>query len=241
MAHTHGVALRIGIFGRGRLGSAVAAAVDVAEDLELSWTVGREETTEPADVPVDVALDLSHADGVPAHLSWAGATGTDLVIGATGWDPTLLGLVDTQASGVLTAPNFSLSVALMRRLAVVLGRYAEASPERADLAVSEVHHTRKADAPSGTAVLLQRALAEGSGLDPDRVQTASLRLGAVVGRHDVHYETPSESILLRHEARTREIYVPGALAAARWLRGRPGVHSFDDLAAELLDPLFAKP
>lgn len=234
-----GVALCIGIFGTGRLGSAVAAAVEAADDLELAWTLSREGA--PEDRPVDVALDLSHADGVPTHLAWAAETGTDLVIGATGWDRSLLTDTDTQAFGVLTAPNFSLSVALMRRLALVIGRYAAASPEPADLAVSEVHHTRKVDAPSGTAVLLQRALAEGSGGDAGSVQTTSLRLGNVIGRHEVHYETPSESIALSHQAHTRDVYVPGALAATRWLHGRPGRHTFDDLAADLLDPLLAKP
>lgn len=231
--------LRIGIFGRGRLGSAVAAAVDAADDLDLTWATGREGA--PADRPVDVALDLSNADGVPGHLAWATETGTDLVIGATGWDRALLTEADTEKFGVLTAPNFSLSVALVRRLALVLGRYADRTPEPADLAVSEVHHTRKVDAPSGTAVLLQRALAEGAGRDLQQVQTTSLRLGTVVGRHEVHYETPAESIVLTHQAHSREIYVPGALAAARWLHGRPGLHSFEDLAADLLDPLFVKP
>lgn len=233
------MALRIGIFGRGRLGSAVAAAVDAADDLDLAWTTGREGA--PADLPVDVALDLSSADGVPGHLAWAAGTRTDLVIGATGWDRDLVSDAGPEEFGVLTAPNFSLSVALMRRLALVLGRYADASPESADLAVSEVHHTRKVDAPSGTAVLLQHALAEGAAREAAAVQTASLRLGTVVGRHEVHYETPSESIVLSHQAHTREVYVPGALAAVRWLHGRTGLHTFDDLAADLLDPLLAKP
>jgi 4-hydroxy-tetrahydrodipicolinate reductase len=229
------MALRIGIFGQGRLGSAVAAAAAVADDLEVSWTVGRQE---PAG-PVDVALDLSHADAVPLHLKWAHATGTDLVIGATGWDRALLADADDGTIGVLTAPNFSLSVALMRRLALVLGRYAAQSPVPTDLAVSEVHHTAKVDAPSGTAVLLGRALAEGAGRAEDEVQTASLRLGAVVGRHDVRLETAAERIVLTHEAHSREVFVPGALAAARWVHRRPGIHSFDDLAADALDPLFA--
>jgi dihydrodipicolinate reductase len=74
------VSVRIGIFGHGRLGGLVAEAAD---DLELVWALGRDGTPDP---DIDVALDLSNADAAPDHLAWCAATGTDLVIGATGWD-----------------------------------------------------------------------------------------------------------------------------------------------------------
>lgn len=247
--------LQIGIFGRGRLGSAIAAAAETAEDIDIAWQVGRDLPQELT--PVDVAVEVSHADAVADRLAWARESGTDLVIGTTGWDPDLLspapypGLLTpapsaaqptaeqpgaaAPANGILTAPNFSLTVALMRRISLALGRYAALTG--ADLAVSEVHHTRKADAPSGTALLLREALRAGSGQED--VQTSSLRLGAVVGRHDVHLNSSAESITLTHEAHSREIYGLGALTAARWLHGRRGIFTFDDLAAEVLDPLFS--
>lgn len=239
--------LQIGIFGRGRLGSAIAAAAEQADDLEVAWLVGQE-TTEHLS-PVDVALDVSHADGVDDHLRWARATGTDLVIGATGWDPALLPIggrdqevgTDAQhpAIGILTAPNFSLTVALLRRLTLTLGRYAAASHEHLDVAVSEVHHTRKVDAPSGTAVLLRNALAEATARPAHDIQTTSLRLGEVVGRHDVHLTGAHESITLTHEAHTRDVFALGALTAARWIHGRRGTFTFDDLADDVIDPLFS--
>ncbi|USQ77362.1 4-hydroxy-tetrahydrodipicolinate reductase [Ornithinimicrobium cryptoxanthini] len=239
--------LQIGIFGRGRLGSAIAAAADQTNDLEVAWLVGHEATEHLS--PVDVALDVSHADGVDDHLTWARATGTDLVIGATGWDPALLATssrcqevgTDAQhpAIGILTAPNFSLTVALLRRLTLTLGRYAAASPEHLDVAVSEVHHTRKVDAPSGTAVLLRDALAEATARPAHGIQTTSLRLGEVVGRHDVHLTGAHESITLTHEAHTRDVFALGALTAARWIHGRRGTFTFDDLADDVIDPLFS--
>lgn len=238
--------LQIGIFGRGRLGSAIAAALEQTEDLELAWQVGRDV---PHDLhPVDVALEVSHADAVADRLAWAHERGTDLVIGTTGWDQALLDTAAPTSSptdgtdrvspaiGILTAPNFSLTVALMRRISMALGRYAEQTG--ADLAVSEVHHTRKVDAPSGTALLLRDSLSQGSGRATADIQTASLRLGDVVGRHDVHLTSAAESITLTHEAFSREIYGLGALTAIRWLHGRRGTFTFDDLAAEVLDPLF---
>lgn len=240
------MALRIGIIGRGRLGGLVADAVQHADDLELAWTAGREGPPEgPAEAgtgTADVAVDVSHADAVAASLDWAGRTGTDLVIGTTGWDRALL-QDPTPGVGVLVAPNFSLSMALVRQLSLVLGRYAARTQERAggdgtvDLAVHEVHHRHKVDAPSGSAVLLARALAEGAGRQEEEVATSSQRLGEVVGRHEVHFATPAESLVLTHEAHRREVFAQGALTAARWVHGRPGVHTFDDLAADELASL----
>lgn len=243
--------LQIGIFGRGRLGSAIAAAAEQADDVEVAWLVGREAVESLP--PVDVALDVSHAGGVADHLTWARATSTDLVIGATGWTPDLLatqprdtaqpdGITSTEANqaiGILTAPNFSLSVALLRRLTLTLGRYAAASPEHVDVAVSEVHHTRKADAPSGTAILLRDTLAAATARPSVAIQTTSLRLGEVVGRHEVHLTSATESITLTHEAHTRDVFALGALAAARWIHGRRGTFTFDDLATDVIDPLFS--
>lgn len=229
------MSLRVGIFGRGRLGGLVADAVTATDDLELAWALGRKDSPSTR---ADVALDLSHADAVPAHLAWAAETGTDLVIGATGWDRCALERAPASI-GVLTAPNFSLSMALLRRLSLVLGRYAARSPEPVDLAVAETHHRAKADAPSGSAVLLAAALAQGAGRGIADIQTASLRLGTVVGRHEVRYESPAESIVLAHEAHTPEVFAQGALTAARWVHGRPGIHTFDDLAADHLAPLLA--
>lgn len=229
------MALRIGIFGRGRLGSLVEAAVRRDGDLELVWALGRDE--QPSG-QVDVAVDVTHPEAAPGHLAWARDTGTDLVVGTTGWggDVTVLGA--EPAIGVLLAPNFSLSVALMRRLATVLGGYAVHAPEPVDLAVTDTHHRAKVDSPSGTAVLLRDALAQASGRGTDEVQTTSLRMGTVVGRHAVLYESASESLVISHEAHTREVFATGALAAARWVHGRPGVHTVDDWAHDHLHHLF---
>jgi 4-hydroxy-tetrahydrodipicolinate reductase len=236
------VALRIGIFGRGRLGSLVEAAVRRDADLELVWALGRDEQPSGA---VDVAVDVTHADAVGPHLAWARDTGTDLVIGTTGWSTDLLG-TDTDIGtthdsgiGVLVAPNFSLSVALMRRLATVIGGYAVHAPEPVDLAVTDTHHRGKVDAPSGTAAMLRDALALASGRAADEVQTTSLRMGTVVGRHSVLYESASESLVITHEAHTREVFAAGALAAARWVHGRPGTHTVDDWAHDQLHHLFS--
>jgi 4-hydroxy-tetrahydrodipicolinate reductase len=231
---------RIGIFGRGRLGLAIAAEAGAA----VAWQVDQGEYPSG---PVDVVIDASVAEAVEAHLDWALATGTDLVIGATGWSmPDLEARVGGRI-GVLTASNFSLTVALMARLATVLGRFAALDPAR-DPYLVEHHHRLKADAPSGTAKTLAAAVMAGlprktewtlSTPAPHQLSIGVIRAGAEVGTHTVGLDAPAEVLELTHMARSRAPFAQGALLAAHWLHGRKGLYTMDDLATELLDPLFA--
>jgi 4-hydroxy-tetrahydrodipicolinate reductase len=216
--------IRIGLFGRGRLGSAIAAEAGNA----LAWHIDKGEATTG---PVDVAIDASMAEAVEEHLTWALATGTDLVIGATGWTLPSLEARVAGRIGVLTSSNFSLTVALMARLATVMGRFAALDPAR-DPYLLEHHHRLKADAPSGTAKTLAAALMRGCPRKTEwTLGTPELhQLNIAVVRAGAEFGT--------HTARSRAPFAQGALTAARWLRGRKGVFSMDDLAADLLDPLF---
>lgn len=235
--------MRIGIFGQGRLGSAIAEAVAQAPDMDLAWTL--DGPGEPG--PCDLALDASVAAAVPGHVDWALATGTDLVIGATGWElPGLEARVGTRI-GLLAAPNFSLAVALMARLATILGRFAALDGEL-DPYLVEHHHRHKLDAPSGTARRLAQAVLAGHpgkrgwtlGVPaPDQLGISVVRAGAEFGLHTVALDGPAETLSLTHQARSRAVFGRGALRAARWIRGRKGLYSFDDFAQELLEPLFA--
>lgn len=233
------MACTVGLFGNGRLGSLVAATIRQRDDLDCRWQLGRGQRL--TDLPtVDVAIDVSHADAVPAHLSWSADTGTDLVIGATGWPQSdLEGFHGQGGVGVLIAPNFSLSMALLGRFATILGGYAARSADSVDLAVAETHHRAKVDAPSGSAAMLAAALAQGSGREPGQIPTTSLRMGSVVGHHEVRYESATEAMALAHHAHDRAIFADGAVAAALWLRGRHGIFTLEDWAAEQLDDLFA--
>lgn len=235
--------MRIGIFGRGRLGSAIASAAGP----DLAWQVARE--APPAE-SVDVAIDATTGAAVEGHLAWALARGASLVIGATGWDiPDLAARVENRI-GVVVAPNFSLTVALLARLTRVLGRYA-ATDARFDPYIVEHHQARKLDAPSGTARMLagimiracprKQAIAtphEGPIAASD-LCVASVRAGnSGANSHTVVLESPEESLLVRHEGRGSAVYASGALAACRFIAGRRGVFKMDDVARDALDPLF---
>lgn len=226
----------LGLFGTGRLGSAIRRLADDRDDVIVRWAVGREGADDLE--RVDVALDVSTGPAVAEHLTWARRTGTDLVIGATGWDPALLADGD-HGLRVLVAPNFSLGVALARRLSLLLGGYAAATDRdgvAVDLAVTETHHRHKIDAPSGTALALRDALSVGAARHPEDVQTTSLRLGEVIGDHEVTVATALETITVRHTAHDRDLFAAGALTAATWLTTRPapGLYTLDDLAEDHL-------
>ncbi len=237
--------MRVGIFGRGRLGTAIARAVP--EDWRIVWQVGRGEAR-PEETP-DVAIDASAAEAVSAHLEWALSAGVNLVIGATGWE--LPGAAERvgRRIGVMAAPNFSLGAALMGRLAAVLGAFAALDPAR-DLYLTEAHHRRKADAPSGTARMLADRLAaacpryEGWSLSPPAsprlLGIGVVRAGAECGTHTMGYDSPGEVLEITHRVRGREVFGEGAVAAARWMAGRRGWFRFADLADEMLGQLFSK-
>jgi 4-hydroxy-tetrahydrodipicolinate reductase len=234
--------MKVGIFGRGRLGSAIAAGAAGS----VAWQVGRENAPHH---DVDVAIDASAGPAVAGHLDWALQHGCPLVIGATGFEiPDLESRVGKRI-GVVVAPNFSLAVALMARLTHVLARFA-ANDERFDPYIVEHHPSRKADAPSGTArmlagVVLRACPRKESYTMPERRPLArnelcvsAIRAGDRASSHTVGLEADAEALMLTHEARSVGAYAAGAMAACRWLGARRGVFNMDDVARDVLDPLF---
>ena len=148
---------------------------------------------------------------------------------------------------MVTAPNFSLGVVLLRRLSLALARFAALDATR-DPYLIEHHQAKKHDAPSGTAKVLAATLLEGcprkrswklgGPLAADELSVGVLRAGSTYSEHRVGIDAPAEVIELRHTARSAAAFAQGALAAAQWIRGRTGLFTMDDVAASVLDPLF---
>ncbi len=233
--------MRLGVFGRGRMGGAIAAEIArytaSPDALELAWTEGREAGPRTR---VEVAVEASHASAVEEHLEWALSTGTDIVIATTGWKiPDLAERVGTRI-GVLVASNLSMGVALMRKLAVIMGAYA-ATDQEADLGIIEHHHKMKLDAPSGTAITLASAIQSScprfsgwkiGAYEKDKINIASLRSGFEIGRHDIILDSPFETLTISHHAKDRRVFAAGAMRGATWIWGRRGVFTMDDLATD---------
>ena len=179
--------------------------------------------------PADVAVDFSTAEALRGNFRRYLDRGLPVVIGTTGWsahEAELRRHAEAAHLGVVAAANFSIGVHLFLRAARALA--AEfAGRSGFDGFILEEHHAAKLDAPSGTARVLQSRLR-----DADREREypiTSIRAGAFPGTHMVTYDGPYETIVLSHTARSREGFAAGALAAAEWLPGRPGVHTLDDM------------
>lgn len=196
----------------------------VEAEAALAYSDGLDPAVMPADT---VVLELSRVAALPAHAQQAAVEGWPLVVGVTGLDEAAeAALVQAAARiPVLLAPNFSLGIALLKRLALVA---AEALGPEFDGAILDVHHRHKVDAPSGTA----RALAEALASAGRTVPIVSQRLGEVIGDHTLTFAGPGERFELRHQAEDRTLFARGALAAATFLRGRgPGTYTMDDVLA----------
>lgn len=199
-------------------------------------------------VAADVVIDFSGPDGLAAALDYCTTHQAALVTGTTGIDAALQSRLDqaSQQIPVLHAANFSLGVAVLKRL---LREAAAALPDW-DLEIVEAHHGRKEDAPSGTALALGYAAAQARGttLERDAVYVregrpgarrsgsigfAVVRGGDVVGEHMALLLGHGERVELGHRATDRSIFARGALEAAAWLVGRkPGAYGIDDLLQE---------
>lgn len=233
--------IRIGLFGAGRLGRAIAAHLGE----RIAWQVTRE--APPAD-EIDAVIEASTATKVEARLDWALQHQVPLVIGSTGWDlPDLRQRVGDRI-GVVTAPNFSLGIALLRRMSLVLARFA-GHDEQLDPYIVEHHSARKHDAPSGTAKLLADTMLSGCShktnwkvggpLETNDLSVAVMRAGHTYSEHRVGVDAPAEVLELRHTARSPAAFAEGALAAATWIQGKRGVFTMDEVSSDLLNPLFA--
>ncbi|HIT34626.1 MAG TPA: 4-hydroxy-tetrahydrodipicolinate reductase [Candidatus Faecousia intestinigallinarum] len=181
---------------------------------------------------VDMVIDFSHHTAVNDVLEYAKSRGAAVVIGTTGHTDVEKALIRTAAQDipVFFSGNMSLGIAVLCRLA----KEAAAFFPDADIEILEIHHNRKVDAPSGTAKMLFHALQEvrpqaaahcgrvGEGRrKKNEIGIQSLRMGNVVGVHEVHIATGSQTLTLRHEAGDRGMLADGAVDAAKFLLGKP--------------------
>lgn len=237
----HGVAVAAALVRPGSALEGTPVAGPVANGVPLEYTAALD-----PDAGVSVLVDFSHADAFEAALALAVGHGLGLVSGTTGLDARQQRLLDEAAQRipVLWAANFSLGVALLEHLAEFAA--ARLGPGF-DAEILEIHHARKRDAPSGTALALGRAVAAGRGLPLDdlarferhgqtgprqegEIGFAVLRGGDVVGEHTVMFAGRGERIELTHRATSRDVFALGALRAAHWLAGQsPGRYRLGEI------------
>jgi 4-hydroxy-tetrahydrodipicolinate reductase len=231
----------------------IVAALTIPEDPALGADAGVLGGVAPLGVAAscdpnadfDVLIDFTAPAGVEQWSAACAARGAALVSGVTALtEPAQAALRRAaERTAVLWAPNMSMGVNLLIRMA----RELAARVPDWDIEIVEAHHGAKLDAPSGTARALLEAVCQGRKVDPSETATYgrqghrcprktgevgvhALRLGGVVGDHDVHFATSAETLTLRHHAASRDVFAAGALHAARWLCGRPpGLYTMADV------------
>jgi len=250
--------INLATIGDGRMGRRIAELA-ASNGFTTVLTLGEKNNvkgsgiTESSFSGVDVAIDFTHPNAAITHINRVLETGTPLVMGTTGWLTeanrlTVEKLIDRHDGRLVYGSNFSLGVQLFMKLARAAGEtFGKAAGF--DASLHEVHHTGKADAPSGTAITTAEQFLAGAGRDnkttygiPERgkIDTeafgiTSQRLGDVFGEHELRINSPWDDITLSHKALSRDGFAVGALKTASWLLNqKPGFYLIEDVVEEVL-------
>lgn len=236
---------------------ALAAALTAANDPQCGRPMPfggcQVSVTDRLEAPCDVLIDFTVPDGTMQWLAVCLDAAIPMVIGTTGHDERQRARIRdaSRTLPIVKAGNFSIGVAvLLRHVAQV----ARVLGDDFDIEIVETHHRHKADAPSGTALTLLDEIAAHTGRSPEhdavfgrrgttgprpdrQIGVHAVRMGDVVGRHEVHFSGPGETLTLTHNAQSREPFAAGALRAASWVvRRPPGLYTIADVLADARTP-----
>jgi 4-hydroxy-tetrahydrodipicolinate reductase len=249
-------AVKIALAGAlGRMGRALAASAESSSavvvaarfdrpDVDQAGLVGRDEALAAAQVVIDFTTGSASAD-LADYCATRG--GPALVIGSTGFTDSELARVEAASARIpiLRSGNYSLGVNMLMGLVAQAARSLPADVW--DIEVFEAHHKRKIDAPSGTALMLGKAAAQGREVDlataaervrdgvtgprrPGSIGFSVMRGGGIIGEHSVAFVAEEEILTLSHSALDRGLFARGALTAAAWLAGKPpGLYDMQDV------------
>lgn len=238
--------MKIAMIGTGKMGMAAAAAARQAGHeivLEINH-LNRSEFSVKDLSKVDVALEFTQPDAAVDNLYWCLEAGIPVVSGTTGWHEHYEQVRERfmkMNGSLLTATNFSVGVNIMFELSKQLATWMNDHPQY-EASMSETHHTRKLDKPSGTAVTLASdllnahkfyqkwELVEGNHKQEKVVLPIhAIRENEVIGMHEISWESSIDKISILHEAYNREGFAQGAVIAAEWLKGKIGVFGMSDV------------
>ncbi len=223
----------LAIIGDGKMGQAIRQLA-----LERGWhvsvIVGERESAEGVGISrkslgePDVAVEFTQPSAAVVNVTACLRASVPVVVGTTGWYeslPELTRISHDTGTPLLWSPNFSLGVNVM----IEVSRFAAslmAGLDEFDAHIIETHHTKKKDAPSGTAIAIAKAASDAL---ERPIPTTSVRTGSVPGTHELIFDGAFEQLSIRHEARDRRVFAEGALRAADWLVGKKGVFTMRDV------------
>jgi 4-hydroxy-tetrahydrodipicolinate reductase len=231
--------MKLALIGYGAMGQLVEQQAEAAGD-----QIGVKLTSNESDQDVDelaamlrrhdVAIDFSVGAIVLKNVEACGLAGVPLVEGTTGWkdqESRAKEIIIEHGGSLVYGANFSIGVNVFYRI-VRNAAQLFSGLDQYEAFIEEQHHSRKRDAPSGTALQLKNVLAE---FIKAEIPIASTRAGYIPGTHRVGFDSAADQVTLTHMARSREGFAAGALLAARWIIGRKGVYEFSEVIDEILE------
>lgn len=229
--------MKIALIGYGAMGKLIRALAEekayeiavVIDDADAGLSVA--ELAEKLKGS-DVAIDFSAAEAVRRNVEACVRAGVPLVEGTTGWHSErdeIENFVKENGGALVFGANFSIGVNLFYRIADFASELFAKFPEY-EAFIEEQHHSRKKDAPSGTALKLKEIVAEHSS---EKLSISSTRAGNIPGTHRIGFDGTADQILIEHTARSREGFALGALLAAEWVVGKKGFYEFADIVDEI--------
>jgi 4-hydroxy-tetrahydrodipicolinate reductase len=225
---------KLALVGYGKMGRLISQLAseydfDVALTLDSRKNEGGSGINRDTFAGIDVAIEFSTPEAAPINLKCLAQTGIPSIAGTTGWFEHLEDVaraVNEAGTGLVWSPNFSVGVAVFRKLIGVAAQLLRDEPSYGAWAW-EIHHDAKKDAPSGTLLQLTKTMEE-SGFHR-QIDVASNRAGKHPGTHEIGFDSAADTITLRHVARNREGFARGALKAAQWIEAHKGVFTLDDV------------
>jgi 4-hydroxy-tetrahydrodipicolinate reductase len=219
--------MRIAIVGYGKMGHmierlATERGIEVALKLDEYNNANFAGITAENFRGINAAIEFSTPSTVVGNIERIAALGINLVVGATGWYDqmdTIKSLVPRYNIALVWSPNYSVGVNAFLR---IVQNASKLLPEYEAWAW-EIHHSAKKDAPSGTLLKLVEQMGD------RRVDIASNRAGVIPGTHEIGFDSPADTITLRHTARNREGFALGAIKAAEWVADKKGFYEFGDI------------
>ena len=222
--------MKIALIGYGKMGRIVETLATEKGD----EVVARIDLNESGDLSAaDAAIDFSNAAAVKKNVEMCLEAGIPLVEGTTGWNSQkdeIKNLVESKNGAFVFGANFSIGVNLFYRIADFASELF-AKFDDYEAFIEEQHHSKKLDAPSGTALKLKDIVAEHITKD---FSVSATRAGRIPGTHRVGFDGTADQILLEHFARSREGFASGAILAAHWVVGRTGFFEFTDVMDEVV-------
>lgn len=225
--------MKIALIGYGKMGKLVEkAAVEAGHEIAAKIAPSLSTRITPQSVAAaDVCIDFTRPDAVLETVRLLAPLKKNIVIGTTGWEkerPLIEQIAAEQGIGLIYDANFSIGMHCFLQLVQDAARLF-LSVEGYDAAGIESHHLQKRDAPSGTAKMIAAKIEQVSGV---QVPFASVRCGSIPGTHTLIFDSAVDTVTLTHNARSREGFARGAVAAAEWIEGRTGVYTLSDMIEE---------